>query len=74
LFSAGVREIELTGLRERFGLFEHEKNMIKRDNIITKGKSVLFIQLHILPFCKHRYNKSLKIKIIRKRTDDSERI
>ena len=33
----------LTGLRERFGLFEQEKKVTKRQNTSTKGKTDLFM-------------------------------
>lgn len=36
--------MELTGLRERFGLLEQEKQKINELKIITKGKIYLFIR------------------------------
>lgn len=35
--------MEITGLRERLGLFEHDKNTIKRLKTTTKGKTSFFI-------------------------------
>jgi hypothetical protein len=39
----GKIAMELTGLRERFGLLEQEKYVTNRKNIIKKGKNDLFI-------------------------------
>ena len=35
--------IELTGFRERFGVLEHEKVVIKSEIISNKGKAIRFI-------------------------------